>query len=133
MKGIKKVGIAMLLLPVILILAVISYEIFGMWMNHRATDRQTEKLEADIRKEIGDGEILEIYSETGNTSGTGNHVECLSVITFSTELTEEEIKEKMSEAYVFDGWDCYVEPGDEGFYTFYLKTSAPFPNNIEGH
>jgi hypothetical protein len=132
-KWIKRIGITILLLPVILIIVVISYEIFGMCMNHRATDRQTGKLEADIREKIGDVKILGIYSETGNTSGTGNHVECLSVITFSTELTAEEIREGMSEAYTFDGWDCYLKPKDEGFYTFYLRTSAPFPNNIEGH
>lgn len=133
MKWVKRIGITVLLLPVLLIMAVIAYEIFGMAMNHRATDRQTGKLQADLRNEIEDMEIQKVYSETGNTSGTGNHVECLSIITFSTGMAEEEIKGRMSEHYAFDGWDCYIELEEDGSYTFYLRSSAPFPNNIAGH
>lgn len=133
MKWIKRAGIMILLLPVILIMALAAYEIFGMCMNHRATDRQTEKLQADLMDEISDVEIRNVYSETGNISGTGNHVECLSIITFSTEMTEEEIRDRMSKHYTIDDWDCSVGKTDEGFYSFYTKTSAPFPDNIEGH
>lgn len=133
MRWIKRIGITILLLPVILIMIFVAYEIFGMCMNHRATDRQTRRLEADLISEIPDGEILDVYSETGNTSGTGNHVECLSAITFNTEMAEEEIRERMSKHYTIDDWDCTVNKTDEGFYTFLLKTSAPFPDNIEGH
>ena len=73
-----------------------------------------------------------MYSETGNTSGTGNHVDCLSVITFSSKQSLAEIKDCMSEYYVWDD-GCFVEEKEDGSYQFYLNTSAPFPDNIEGH
>ena len=90
-------------------------------------------MQTNLKNEVSDIKILDVYSETGNISGTGNHVECLSVITFSTEMTESEVRDRMSKYYTFDGWDCYINKIDENFYSFYQSTSAPFPNNLEGH
>lgn len=132
MKILKLIGIVVLFLPFILIAAFIVFEMFGMCVNHAATDRQTEKLQADLAENISDIEIISVHSETGNT-GNGNHVDCVSEITFSTAMTESEIIGAMSESYDFDKAGCSVNKMDDGSYTFYRVTSAPFPDNIEGH
>ncbi|MDE6128568.1 MAG: hypothetical protein K2G16_05175 [Lachnospiraceae bacterium] len=133
MKWLKRTGLALLFLPVIVITIYIFYEIFGMCVNHIATGRQTNKLQVNLEKEIPDIEIISVYSETGNTSGTGNHVDCLSAIVFSTKMQESEIVNKMSAYYEFDEWKCYVYQTEDGNYLFYLNTSAPFVDNIVGH
>lgn len=132
MKGLKWIGIAALFLPFMLIAGFIIFEMFGMYANHAATDRQTKNLQADLTENISDIEIINVYSETGNT-GNGNHVDCVSEITFSTAMTESEIIGAMSESYDFDKDDCTVNKMEDGSYTFYWVTSAPFPDNIEGH
>ena len=133
MKWLKRTGLALFFLPVLLIGTFILYEIFGMGVNHFATWRQTERLRADLEEKIPGVEIVSVYSETGNTSGTGNHVDCLSVITFSAEMEEEEIENRLSSDYGFDEWACFVERTEEGNYLIYLNTRAPFEDNIEGH
>ena len=133
MKWLKRTGLIIICLPFLLIIIFILYEIFGMCINHLATKRQTEQLQTNLENEISDIEIKDIYSETGNTSGTGNHVDCLSSITFSTQMQEAEIKNSMSKHYMFDEWSCFVTKTDDGDYLFYLNTSAPFADNIEGH
>ena len=133
MKVLKRIGLVILSLPILLIVFFILYEIFGMCVNHMATKHQTDQLQANLEKEISDFKIVEVYSETGNTSGTGNHVDCLSAITFSTEMQDMEIKNSMSKYYHFDEWDCFVTKTEDGNYLFYLNTSAPFRDNIEGH
>ena len=120
MKWLKRLGVALLFLPVMLVVVFVIYEIFGMCMNHIATKEQTDTLRGNLE------------NETGNTSGTGNHVDCLSSITFSTEMQESEIEACMSKYYVFDEWGCYVRKRD-GCYMIQIITSAPFPDNIEGH
>lgn len=122
-----------LFLPVVLVVICVIYEIFGMCVNHIATHKQTSTLQANLEKEISDIEIISVYSETGNTSGTGNHVDCLSSVIFSTEMPESEIKERMSKYYVFDEWSCYLGKMENGHYTISINTSAPFADNIEGH
>ena len=107
------------------------YETFGMCVNHLATKRQTEKLQINLESEIPDIKIVSVYSETGNTSGTGNHVDCLSTITFSTGMQKSEIESSMSKYYEFDDW--YLDKTNTGQYLFYLNTAAPFEDNIEGH
>lgn len=109
------------------------YEIFGMCINHIATKEQTNTLRMNLESEISDIEIISVYSETGNTSGTGNHVDCLSAIMFSTKMQEMEIEDCLSEYYVFDEWSCYVNKTEDGYYTIYINTSAPFADNIKGH
>lgn len=133
MKWIKRIGIGIISLPFILILAVILFEIFGMYVNHNATNRQTKELQANLENNITDIEIIDVYSETGNTSGTGNHVDCLSIINFTTEMTKDEIESALLEYYEFDEWGCSIEIMENGIFSFELCTSAPFPDNIEGH
>lgn len=133
MKLLKRIGIGIVSLQVILIFAVIVFEVYGMCMNHAATNRQTERLQAHLINEISDIEIVNVYSETGNLSGTGNHVECLSVVTFSTEMTESKIKKVMEEHYKSQNCTWYIDKTEDGLYSFYQESSAPFPDNIEGH
>ena len=133
MKWFKRIILIILLLSILLILALILFEIFLMFANHLTTDRQTKKLTSDLEREISDIEIIRVDAITGNTSGTGNHVECMSVIAFSTELTKSEIEDFLSKYYTFDDCDCFVEMQENGSYIFHLVRSAPFPDNIEGH
>lgn len=133
MKWLKRFGIAILTLPITLLVIWGLYEVFGMCINHIATKEQTNTLQMNLENEISDIEIVSVYSETGNTSGTGNHVDCLSSIIFSTEMQKTEIEDCMSKYYVFDEWSCYVDKTDDGYYTIYINTSAPFADNIEGH
>lgn len=133
MKWIKRFGIGILVLPVMLTAIWGLYEIFGMCINHIATEKQTSTLQRNLETEIPDIEIISVYSETGNTSGTGNHVDCLSSIVFSTEMQETEIEDCLSQYYMFDEWWCYVDQTDDGYYTISVNTSAPFADNIEGH
>ncbi|MCI8569989.1 MAG: hypothetical protein HFI43_01095 [Lachnospiraceae bacterium] len=133
MKWAKRFGIVMLSLPIALVIVWVIYEIFGMCINHITTKKQTNRLRTNLESEISDIEIISIYSETGNASGTGNHVDCMSSIIFSTEIQETEIEDCMSKYYVFDEWSCYVDKTDDGYYKIYINTSAPFADNIEGH
>lgn len=133
MKWFKRIGMAILFLPFILILGVIVFEIVGMSVNHAATDRQTKKLQANLTEGISDLEIINVNSETGNSSGTGNHVECMSTITFSTEMNESEIEGAMAAYYDFDNEYYVLRKEEEGTFSIYLETTAPFRDNIEGH
>ena len=133
MKQLKKLGIVILSLPIILVVILVLYEIFGICINHITTKKQTNTLKINLENEISDIEIINIYSETGNTSGTGNHVDCLSSITFSTKIQETEIKNCMSEYYVFDEWSCYINKTDDGYYIICINTPDQFADNIEGH
>ena len=131
MKYLKKTFIIILLLPLILIFAYIIFEIFGMCVNHIAAARQTDKLQNILENKIDDINFIDVYSETGNTSGTGNHVDCLSKITFSSEMQIGEINNILSEIY--DNDDFILNNDDSGNYKLKLRTSAPFDDNIEGH
>ncbi len=133
MKWVKRFGIVMLSLPIALVVVWVLYEILGMSINHIAAKEQTNTLRTNLESEFSDIEIISVYSETGNTSGTGNHVDCLSSIIFSTEMQETEIEDCMSKYYVFDEWGCYVDKTDDGYYKIYINTPAPFADNIEGH
>lgn len=117
----------------VLFAVFVLYEIFGMCVNHIATKQQTNQLQTNLERAIPDIEIINVYSETGNTSGTGNHVDCLSSITFATAMQEPEIVSRMSEYYKYDKWSCFLEKTEDGYYLFYLNTSAPFTDNLEGH
>lgn len=132
METLKKVVFGIILLPFLLILIFILYECFGMYINHSTTDKQTRLLQANLEQKIPDIEIINVYSETGNT-GNGNHVDCLSSIDFSTELSETEIENRMSTHYEIDGWGCDIVKTNDGYYTIRFITSAPFVDNIEGH
>ena len=122
------VGVTIVSIPFLLIALWIGTEIFGIFANHAATDNQTKNLWNVIEQQIDDAKIIDEYSETGNTSGTGNHVDCLSRITFSSEKNEETVSKTLEEN--FEYWDLIFE---NGIYIVTLNTSAPFPDNIEGH
>ena len=130
MKVLKKVFIGILVVPLLLIL----YEVFGMIVNHSSTGIQTNRLRRDIVDAIPNTRIISVESQTGNTSGTGNHVDCLSCITFSSNLSLSEVQDKLSSDYEWNDLNCYVEETDTaGEYRFFLRKRAPFVNNIEGH
>ncbi len=133
MKLIKRIAKIILSVPLILIGVLILYELFGMCVNHLATARQTKQLVAVLKEEVPDIELIDVYSETGNMSGTGNHVDCLSLITFSTEMQQSDLEEKLYQHYEYDEWMCFLSQSEDGNYVFRLNTSAPFVGNIEGH
>ena len=156
---IKRIGWGILSLPFIIIAGVIVFEMVGMGVNHYATKRQTKKLERIVEETVRDAVLETSYSETGNTSGTGNHVDMLSVVVFRTEADKEEIAAALQEKYSdLDSWSFYVEsvedleksaredgqtPGyydalnlpeeTENCYLVYVLEAAPFEDNIEGH
>lgn len=132
LKYIKKIILILVCLPFVLIGIFILSELFGMGVNHFATYRQTNKLRHNLTEGVSDVEILDVYSETGNTGPTGNHVDCLSIISFSSSQPLETIQNSMEKYYEFDEWYCMIYKTEQG-YEFYLNTSAPFADNIEGH
>ena len=130
MKAHKKELIGILAVPLFLMLL----EIFGMAVNHASTGIQTFRLRHDIVEAFPNTEIITVDSQTGNTSGTGNHVDCLTCITFTSDLPLSEVQNKLSGNYEWNDLRCYVEDTDTaGEYLFFLRKSAPFPGNIEGH
>jgi len=133
MRWLKRLGVIVLTLPVALFVLWGLYEVLGLCVNHIAAKGQTDTLRRNLEQEISDLEIVSVFSETGNMSGTGNHVECLSSVTFSTELEETEIKDRMSDHYVLDGWSGDVKRTEDGYFVISIVTSAPFMDNIEGH
>lgn len=133
LKHLKKIALAIIALPLLLTGILFLYEIFGMCVNHLATKSQTKRLTAVLEAEVPDVVLLEIYSETGNTSGTGNHVDCLSEVIFSTGMQQADLEKKLYQHYGYDEQGCFLSQTEEGYYRFYLNTSAPFADNIEGH
>ena len=87
-----KIVIGILLLPFV-------YEMGGAIVNNFTTINQTCKLRDNIEETIPDSEIVNAVSETGNSTGTGNHVDCLSLVTFSTDLSLTEVQDKFSGKY----------------------------------
>ena len=132
MKHVKRIAIGIVCTPLILIAVWILFEIFGMCVNHIATSRQTSKLQHNLTTAVDDIEITDVYSETGNTGGTGNHVDMLSIVSFTSEKTQEELQNLMCDYYDFDMWCCRIDETENG-YEFYLNQSAPFADNIQGH
>ena len=133
LKHLKRIALVFVSAPLLPIGLLILYEVFGMCVNHLATRRQTQQLMAELQTEVSDIEFIDIYSETGNTSGTGNHVDCLSSVTFSTLMPLAELEDRLYRHYSYNEWSCYLSQTEEGYYRFYLNTSAPFADNIEGH
>lgn len=157
-KTAKRILIGVVCIPAILILVFIGYEIIGMTVNHAATAKQTRELKHSLRDNISNVEIIDEYSETGNTSGTGNHVDMLSIIIFRADSDIAHIEDEVAGLYEkgdagvwvetlteakkrYEGYDskanCYeymTPPGDtSGYYVIYEENSAPFEDNIEGH
>ncbi len=133
MKYLKRIALVLISLPLVLTGIFIFYEVFGMCANHLATQRQTRQLVAVLETEVPDIEFIDIHSETGNTSGTGNHVDCLSSVIFSTGMRQSDLEDELFQHYAYDEWSCFLKQTEDGCYRFYLNTSAPFADNIEGH
>ena len=122
-----KIVIGVLLIPII-------YELAGIVVNQASTTMQTSKLRKEIAEVIPNTEIISAKSQTGNTTGTGNHVDCLSLVTFSSDLPLSEVQDKLDDTYEWNDLNCYVEETDKtGEYLFFLCKRAPFADNIEGH
>ena len=75
----KKTVKAVVLIPLVLIVLFIAFEIIGAFVNSAAAAKQTKQLQSDIVKVLQNAAVLDTYSETGNTSGTGNHVDMLYI------------------------------------------------------
>ncbi|WP_026513219.1 hypothetical protein [Butyrivibrio sp. LB2008] len=123
------VGIGVILaLPLLLIVIFILIEIVGYVANNATTYKQTKELTSYIEKSIEDAGIVDVYSFTGNTTGTGNHVECESVVTFNSDMPEDEV------ARIFDKKYRYHDlEKKDGSYVITVIGDAPFRDNIEGH
>ena len=94
------VGIGVILaLPLLLIAIFILIEIVGYVANNATTYKQTKELTSYIEKSIEDAGIVDVYSFTGNTTGTGNHVECESVVTFNSDMPEDEVARIFDKKY----------------------------------
>ena len=114
--------------PLLLIAIFILIEIVGYVANNATTYKQTKELTSYIEKSIGDADIVDVYSFTGNTTGTGNHVECESVATFNSDMSEDEV------ARIFDKKYRYHDlEKKDGSYVITVIGDAPFRDNIEGH
>lgn len=157
MKVVKKVFTVILCIPVFIIVLFIVFEIFGMIVNHAATGIQTRKLINTV-KEIDGLEITDTYSETGNTSGTGNHVDMLTILIVRTDKGILSLQECLKDYADMDEWSFQIKQlsdvkkaheeygylsgiydtlkipqEDEGCFLIYYVDSAPLAGNIEGH
>ena len=122
------IGITIVSIPVLLLVLFVVIEVVGSIANHAATNKQTNELTAYIEKSIEDASIIDTYSFTGNTSGTGNHVECESMITFNSDMSEDDVN------HIFEVRYKYRElEKKDGSYVITVYGDAPFPDNIEGH
>lgn len=143
-KFIKCFLVSIICLPILIIVLFIGYEVLGAAVNHISTGQQTKKIVQSLEK--ADAEILDTYSFTGNTSGTGNRVEMLSVVAVKTTEIEKATPElEKYECGVIpyeqvSGWEYeyYLEQLDlpeniEDCYLIVKCESAPFVDNIEGH
>lgn len=127
-KFLVQIGITIVSIPIILIALFIVIEIVGCIANHATTDKQTKELTAYIEKSIEDASIIDTYSFTGNTTGTGNHVECESKITFNSDMSEDDVDRIFAAQYKYRE----LEKKD-GSYIITVYGDVPFPDNMEGH
>lgn len=157
MKIIKRILITLICIPLFTVFALVAFEIFGLSVNRYATNRQTNTLKETVLSVAPDAEILDAYAKTGNTSGTGNHVDMLSVLLIKTSMDFSKLKGDLNEHYKLDGRSFWIEEtgsykrwhDETGFsnfldnlavpkqmhntYIVYLCRSAPFVHNIQGH
>lgn len=153
----KRIGIAVICIPFAIIFIYIAFELIGITVNHYATSQQTKSLKKTILSVAPESEILDTYSETGNTSGTGNHVDMLSVILVKTDAEFSVLENSFNGYYLSDDCAFWIEETDSvksrydecslpSFYEFlsvpketqstyivYLCQPAPFADNMEGH
>lgn len=130
MKWLKRSALVAIALPFVLFLLFILYEGFGMYVNHTATDRQTKQVQRALIENLPDMRILYVQFFTGNFSGTGDHVDCVSEITFSSQMAEQEIGSILSEHCNENGMEYDFGTTTYGAYVFTVIGNAPFGDNI---
>lgn len=154
----KRVLKVVLCLPLVLIGLFILYEAVGIAVNHTASAWQTKNAIDLLNKGLSSVEIVDSYTETGNTAGTGNHVDMLTAVVFKTDASLPEIEGLIDRNYGLNEWYCWIEEMEkitafrekgpyfypyvaemevpenlEHTYLLYINNSAPFADNIEGH
>ncbi len=154
----KLIGICIVALPFLAIVLWIGFELVGMMVNSLAASKQTRQIQRNLQDAWQNVTIIDTYSETGNTSGTGNHVDMSSVVAFKVDEDLDEIIEKMSGGYEFNATDCWIQELDvviayhqndsacyrflddmelpedtEHCFIFVRNQPAPFADNIKGH
>ncbi len=161
-KLLKRIGICVIcviILPFAVIILFIGFEIIGAIVNSLATANQTKAMQENLQDTLQNVTIIDAYSETGNTTGTGNHTDMLSIVIFQENADLDEVIEKMSVFYELDtATGCWIQKLDDiiteqqkysKYYSFLEKTelpadrehcyvfvqirSAPFADNIMGH
>lgn len=157
MKIVKRILFIIMSIPVLIVVLFIVFEIFGMIVNHASTGIQTAKLEKAV-KEIDDLEVIDTYSKTGNTSGTGNHVDMMTILIVQTDAGISSLKEALEDYADIDEYGFRIESlsdvikaheehdylysiydnlkipeQDDGCYLIFCVNSAPFADNIQGH
>ena len=115
-------------LAALMMIIIIAVEFCQGQANQAATRKQTYNLKTYIENSIDDVRIIDVYSETGNTSGTGNHVDCLSMITFVSEKSENDLRQLFEKQYP----DSLLK-GKNDCYEITVVTEAPFPDQFDGH
>ena len=157
-KILKRIGICIIALPLVAIIFFIGFELVGAMVNSVATSKQTGQIQRNLQDTWQNVTILDTYSGTGNTSGTGNHVDMFSVVAFKVDEDLDEVIGKMSGGYEFNATDCWIEELDvviayhesdsayyrflddmelpedtERCFIFVRNQAAPFADNIAGH
>lgn len=133
MKVLKRIGIAIIALPFLIIFGFILFEIFGACVNHISTGRQTKTLCSDLEAAVTDIDIIEKESQTGNF-GNGNHVDSFSKVVFTSDMNDSDIIDALDEKYDFKAiMGASLTTDVEGNHVFMLLSPAPFVDNIEGH
>ncbi len=143
-KVIKRIFITILCIPLLIIVAFIGYEIVGAIANSISSEKQTKEIVSIIDETSS--EIIDTYTFTGNVSGTGNHVDMLSLIIVKTENINELEKqmqdfgckitplEIISDNHLTGQIKEMNIPNDiSNCYLIKVCNSAPFEDNIRGH
>lgn len=156
MKALKVTGITFLCIIIAVIALFVGYEVVGIIANEHAADKQEKALVGIL--ESSDADILDSYTFVGNSSGTGNHVDLLTLFIVRAEdisVIEEVLEGAYEETAAFpleyfavtplsqvtnsyDPYARFVEemamPEDmENCYLVSYCNSAPFSDNIVGH
>ena len=156
MKALKITAITFLGIIIAVILLFAGYEILGIFVNQHAADKQEKALVGIM--DASDTELLDHYTFVGNSGGTGNHVDLLTLMIVKAEekgVIEKTLEEAYEETGTFpleyftvtplslskDSYDPYARfvdemtiPEDmENCYLISYCNSAPFVDNIMGH
>lgn len=134
------------MLPAVLICMCILFEAGGAAVNITASHIQTAEL-ADKIKNDTDAQVIDTYTFTGNSGGTGNHTDMVSYILIKTEdigSVEYYTKDYNTYITVLEEWDGSSRMSDpfsewtypEDILNCYIVEcvkSAPYRDSIMGH